>query len=635
LIYAYPEPLTYGLGDALDFERIRKKRLLQLTFAVAFSLTLIGLAQFRYHFFFEGIVLLASAGLSGSVIYLARNDYINEGANLLIFLLVATLTILLIQGAGLRDIAMFGFVGVVIFSTMIGRPRLTMILLGFITVLCAVYGLLYHLNIIIVPEQITGLETAFSLAVIFNVIGYAIISLHRDLVSAAKTITQENQRVLESKAIIEHLAHHDSLTNLPNRILAKDRLEHAIINSQRNGHKVAVLFLDLDDFKSTNDSLGHDAGDDLLIQAAQRLEARCRELDTICRIGGDEFLIIAEDLQEEWQASKLAQKILKSFDAPFQLQGGTVTCTTSIGIAIAPTDGSTFESLLKKSDIAMYNAKENGRNQFHYFNVQQQEKLQYRIILTNALKRAIETQELELLYQPKIDLATDAIVGAEALLRWHSQDFGTISPTEFIPLAEQNGFIVELGQWVIRRACQDAADFLNQSPGFTMSINVSVAQFKHTSLIQDIDEQLKRYQLPAKTLDIEITESLIADQEATIRDNLAALKARDISISIDDFGTGYSNLGYLKKFNVETLKIDRSFIYELPDNDSNKTIVKAILQICKGLDMSAVAEGVEDHGTIELLKQWGCEQAQGYYWSKPIRKSEFEALMQTGLAAAT
>ncbi len=575
------------------------------------------------------VISIASVLVNISRQYTYQNK-LDLAATYFICILFIMLVILVVRGAGLRDVSMFGFIGIVIFSTMIGRPKLTILLLSFITGLCLIYGFLYEFNVIFVPEQMTNLETGLTLSIIFGVIGYATISLHRDLVSATETISEENKRVLESKAIIEHLAHHDALTNLPNRILAKDRLDHAIVKSDRYEQKVAVLFLDLDDFKSINDTLGHDSGDELLILVAQQLEMSCRKLDTICRIGGDEFLIIAEDVQDEWQVSQLAQKILKSFSGTFQLSSGPVQCTTSIGIAIAPTDGKSFEALLKKSDMAMYVAKENGRNQFHYFNNKQQEQLQYRLTLTNALKHAIQEHELVLLYQPKIDLQDQTIIGAEALLRWNSKVFGSISPTEFIPLAEQGGLIIDIGKWVIEQACRDTAKFLKLNTDFTISVNVSIAQFKKTDLASDIMAMLAQYNLDPTVLDIEITESLIADKEQDINKNLEALRHYGISISIDDFGTGYSNLGYLKKFDVETLKIDRSFIHDLIENEYNRTIVKAILQICKGLEIKAIAEGVEDKETAQLLKLWGCHSAQGFYWSKPISQSALLTLMNQG-----
>ena len=540
------------------------------------------------------------------------------------------LLLLVVRGSGLRDVAMFGFPGIIVFSAMIGRAKLTIWLVSLTTILCLVYGLLYTFSVIQPPVQATNLETGITLSIIFIIIAYATISLHRDLVLATETIRAENKRVLESQAIIEHLAHHDGLTNLPNRILAKDRLEHAIIKADRQNHKVAVLFLDLDDFKTINDTQGHDAGDELLMLVAQQLEDNCRQLDTICRIGGDEFLIIAEEVHEEWQVSQLAQKILKSFSQTFDLLNGPIQCTTSIGIAIAPTDGKSFEALLKKSDMAMYVAKENGRNQFHYFNNKQQEQLQYRLTLTNALKKAIAENELTLVYQPKIDLADQSISGVEALLRWDSKEFGEISPNEFIPLAEKGGLIIDIGYWVIEQACQDTVKFLAINPKFTTSVNVSIAQFKNTNLVADIHNILLKYNLPPRVLDVEITETLIADNEQDINQNLQQLRNLGISISIDDFGTGYSNLGYLKKFDVETLKIDQSFIFGLSENEYNRTIVKAILQICKGLELTAIAEGVEDAQTAQLLKSWGCHAAQGYYWSKPVSQTELMNLMKQG-----
>jgi diguanylate cyclase (GGDEF)-like protein len=564
----------------------------------------------------------------GIVVKLTKKNQLDTAALVMISLIFLMLVFLVFYGSGLRDTAIFGFPGIIIFSTMIGKPKLTYGLLAATIVTVMSLSAMHSAGWISEPKLRTSYVTGLEISIIIIVIGYAIIALHGDLVNASIALRDENERVTESEKQISHIAHHDSLTNLPNRILARDRFEHALASSIRNNRKVALLFLDLDDFKSVNDSLGHEAGDELLLVIAMRLKKTCRQQDTICRLGGDEFLIIAEDIQEDWQASHLADKILTTISKEIQLKSSLIHCSASIGIALSPSDGKTFEDILKKSDIAMYHSKNNGRNQFHYFDNEQQENLQHRIDLTKALKTAVANNEFHLLYQPKVCLDKKTFTGAEALIRWESPQFGFVSPVEFIPIAEQAGLINEIGLWVIQQACSDAPLFLEHDPNFQLSINVSVAQFRNNALLNDIQTELDKNQLNPHSIDIEITESLLADKEGIAQETLKSLRAFGLSISIDDFGTGYSNLGYLKHFDVETLKIDRSFIYDLENNEQNQTIVKAILQICSGLGMNSVAEGVEDEASIRLLESWGCDIGQGYYWSKPVSLDKVIALMQ-------
>jgi len=572
--------------------------------------------------------MLGCALLAMALVHrLTEKDRLDWAANVLIGVLFVTILVLMLSGAGLRDLSIFGLPGLIIFSTMIGRLRLTYTLIILIVLICLAMGLAYSLNHLSIPQLDASFETGFSLAMIFAATGYAILTLHKDLVDAGQVILADSELLKTSQKHIEYIAHHDALTHLPNRLLAKDRFEHALLKSKRDKLQLAMLYLDLDDFKLINDSLGHAAGDTLLIQVAERLRQHTRKSDTLCHIGGDEFLIIAEGLADISSISSLASTVISALAKEHQLAGSKVYCPASIGIALAPADADSFEDIMQTADLAMYQAKDLGRNTFCFFNSEQQQKLQYRLDLTAQMRTAIENNEFTLLYQPKIDLQSETIVGAEALLRWQNGHFGAIGPEQFIPLAEKNGLIGEIGRWVLATACHDTRAFLDTLPSFHISINVSVAQFKNTDLSAEIGELLARYQLKPSVIDIEITESILADQVGDIRNNLAGLRRLGVSLSIDDFGTGYSNLGYLKHFDVQTLKIDRSFIQDLTHSEYNQTIVRAILQICKGLDLKAVAEGVEDKQTLEILKAWQCETAQGYYWAKPLAKSALMALL--------
>lgn len=611
----------------MKFSLVRKKRLKQLTFGVAITLTLIAIMQVIYGFWLEAIMLACALLAMVGVDQLTRRDRLDGAANLLVGVLFVTILILMLTGAGLRDLSLFGLPGLIIFSTMIGRAHLTYTVVALIIFICLALGLAYSLDYLSVPPMVASFETGFSSAMIFAVTAYAIQVLHKDLVDAGQVIMAENERFKASQKHIVYIAQHDALTNLPNRLLAKDRFEHALLKSRRDNRQLAALYLDLDDFKSINDSLGHLLGDNLLIQVAERLRQTVRKSDTICRLGGDEFLILAEGLADIASISNLATTVMIALAKEYQLAGSLVHCSASIGIALAPSDADSFEGIMKNADLAMYQAKDLGRNTFCFFNNEQQQKVQYRLDLTAQMRMAIQNNELTLLYQPKIDLYSEKIVGAEALLRWQNNRFGAIGPDHFIPLAEQNGLIAEIGRWVLDTACRDTQTFLKTLPSFHISVNVSVAQFKNTDLASEIAEILDFYRLKPAVMDIEITESILADQVSDIRNNLAGLRRLGVSLSIDDFGTGYSNLGYLKHFDVQTLKIDRSFIQDLTKSEYNQTIVRAILQICKGLDLTAVAEGVEDRQTLDLLKSWQCETAQGFYWAKPISKAALVELL--------
>jgi len=617
----------------LNIGTIRKKRLKQLAHVAGVGLFLITAIQVFYSLWFDAVIL-GCATLAMGVIY--RLIYVNRldwAANSLIGLLFFTIMVMIFTGLGLRDEAVFALPGLIVYSTMIARLALTYTLIALILFLCLFMGVGYSLDYWTVAPMTTSFETGFSLAMIFAASSYAIVVSHKDLVKAGGLIQAENERFKASQEHIEFIAHHDSLTNLPNRLLAKDRFEHALQKTKRAHQQLAILYLDLDDFKSVNDTLGHESGDHLLVQVAQRLVSITRENDTICRLGGDEFLIIAEDLTDAASISNLASKILNTLAQEFRLSGSLVHCSASIGIALAPTDADSFEGILKNADLAMYNAKDLGRNTFCFFNNEQQQRVQDRLNLTTQMRTAIQNNELTLLYQPKIDLKSERIIGAEALLRWHNAEFGAISPVQFIPMAEQNGLIGDIGRWVLETACRDTGAFLTALPSFHISVNVSVAQFKNTNLAAEISALLTRYHLPPAVMDIEITESILAEQVNDVRNNLAGLRQLGVSLSIDDFGTGYSNLAYLKNFDVQTLKIDQSFIQDLAHSQHNQTIVKAILQICKGLDMTAVAEGVEDRQTLALLQSWQCDMAQGFYWSKPITKAALIARLANEVLA--
>ena len=412
---------------------------------------------------------------------------------------------------------------------------------------------------------------------------------------------------------IRHMAKHDSLTGLPNRAAFRDDMDQALKRTRR-GQMIAAMCLDLDHFKNVNDTLGHLIGDKLLCMVAGRLKETVRETDTIARLGGDEFAVLQVGLDRPEAASSLAQRIITAINQPYDIEGHQVVVSTSVGIAIAPNDGSTTEQLLRNADMALYRAKSDGRSVFRYFEAEMDQQLQARRSLEIDLRNAVANGEFELMYQPQVDAVTEEITGCEALLRWNSPSRGMVSPAEFIPLAEEIGLIVPIGEWVLKEACCEAATWPN---GARVAVNLSPAQFKSRSVMQSVINALAVSGLAANRLELEITESvLLNDNEATLA-TLHQLRSFGIKISMDDFGTGYSSLSYLRSFPFDKIKIDRSFIKDISDKGDCAAIVKAVAGLGKGLGIATTAEGVETVEQLQKVRSEGCTEVQGYFFSAP------------------
>lgn len=426
-------------------------------------------------------------------------------------------------------------------------------------------------------------------------------------------------------ARIRQLAHFDVLTGLPNRTLLTDRVNQATSYAQRNEEALTLMFFDLDRFKNVNDSLGHDTGDQLLIQVAHRIQSTLREEDTIARIGGDEFVLLLPSTNAD-AASRVAEKVLQLFTQPFQIGNHSLTITPSIGIAVYPEDGADFEKMLKSADIAMYRAKRAGRNNFQFFTAKMQEDSIRVMQLEAALQHAIGLEQFTLNYQPQLSLETGQVIGVEALLRWQHPEYGWVSPAEFIPVAEETGDILKIGAWVIEEAVRQAKVWLDAGyPPIKVAVNLSAAQFRHPHLPETVSNILKAAELPPELIELELTESVSMDDPLAaiaVMDNLAA---RGVRMSIDDFGTGYSSLSYLKRFKVYKLKIDQSFVRDIMTDPEDRAIVNSIISLAKSLGMKTIAEGVETTGQVEYLKECQCDEVQGYYFSKPLPANEFEA----------
>lgn len=446
------------------------------------------------------------------------------------------------------------------------------------------------------------------------------------------TIAADITRRKAAEQKIEFMAHHDALTQLPNRTLLEERFRQAVELARQENTQVALLFIDLDHFKAINDSFGHSIGDAYLIEIARRLSASVRVADTICRQGGDEFLIVLNGVSHREDILPVLSKLKHRLQEPVLIEGHELSVSMSIGVAMYPLDGTSFDELLKKSDLAMYQAKQEGKNTYRFFNDRLTEEASGQHRLRTALKYAVEEQRLTLYYQPQINLATGSIVGAEALLRWEHPEKGMISPVDFIPIAEESGLIIPIGEWVIGEACRQAAAWKAKGLGaLSISVNLSTVQFKNHELEETILRALNESGLEPERLELELTESLLIHDLALVQGTIQRLKEIGVRISIDDFGTGYSSLAYLKRLDIDRLKIDRSFIQDLAHDPEDHAIVQAIIQMANSLQLTTIAEGVEDLDTLDCLHRLQCDEAQGFYFAKPMAATEFSEFVGKSL----
>jgi diguanylate cyclase len=428
---------------------------------------------------------------------------------------------------------------------------------------------------------------------------------------------------------MSHLAEHDELTSLPNRALLNDRLKHGITLARRHGRQMAVLFIDLDHFKHINDSLGHLIGDQILKAVARRIALCIRDSDTVSRQGGDEFIVLLSEVNRAEDAESIAEKIRLAVMVPYTIDSHYLHLTASIGVSVYPDDGEDATALIQYADTAMYHAKRKGRNNSQFFKDDMNARAAERQILTADLCHALTRNEFYLVYQPIINLVSGAITSFEALIRWRHPIRGTLTPADFIPIAEECGLVIPIGEWVLREACAQAQQWLAADLAFeTMAVNISAVEFRSDQFFDGVCRILRTTGLDRRYLTLELTETAVMrDFEAT-RIVLQALSAMGVRIAVDDFGTGYSNLSYLKRFPINTLKLDRSFIHDLPESADACTIVSSVIRMAHCLRLRVVAEGVETLQQLQFLKAHDCGEGQGYYFSKPVDPSECESLLQ-------
>lgn len=551
-----------------------------------------------------------------------------------IYLLISTLSLMLfalaLTGAGIFDLAALGFPGLLVFAATLGGGRLFSITLA-LTMIQAFLLSGLAIEGLIIPHvpSLRWVHVMF-ITIIFSVTGFSVYVLVKDIKKLMLSLQIENQKVEESHAHIQHLAHHDPLTNLPNRLYGEQLFASMFMLCNQNEKNVAVFFLDLDNFKPVNDALGHSAGDTLLKMVSEKLQTSLLHEHHLIRFGGDEFIILAPCEKDIESVKSLAKTIMQACEAEFDILDTKIAITASLGVAIAPLHGDDFKQLCRKADVAMYHSKQHGRNTFHIYEARLDSEGEDRFSLLQMLRSAVQTSQFEMYYQPIVNLNDGSTPALEALIRWPQDDGSFIPPDSFIPIAESSGLIVEIGQWVINEVCKFGAQM--QKNGYTnlrIAINISAVQFRDNSLVAVVTNALKRHDIPASMLELELTESLFINDKDGIAQQINQLRELGIAIAIDDFGTGYSNLNYLRSFNATTLKIDRSFIGALGKDKYDKPLIAAIVNMAKSLGLKTVAEGIEDEAALATLMELGCEFGQGYYWSKPVPSRSAHQLLKS------
>lgn len=612
------------VSEALS--RLRRNRVMQISVVTGIGVALALFVARNITFTIFSTALLALV----VTYFLAYKHQLSASIYLLITTLSLMLFALAITGAGIFDLAALGFPGLLVFAATLGGGRLFSVTLALTMAQSLLLsGLAIEGYITPHVPSLRWVHLMF-ITIIFSVTGFSVYVLVKDIKKLMLSLQIENQKVEESHAHIQHLAHHDPLTNLPNRLFGEQLFATMLENCRNNGKNVAVFFLDLDNFKPVNDAMGHAAGDKLLQMVSDKLQASLLPEHHLVRFGGDEFIILAPCEQDSGSVTTLAKTIMHACDAEFDILQTQVAITASLGVAVAPLHGDDFKQLCRKADVAMYHSKQNGRNTFHIYETHLDSEGEDRFLLLQMLRTATQTSQFEMYYQPIVNLSNGSTPALEALIRWPQDDGSFITPDTFIPVAEASGLIIEIGQWVINEVCLFGAQM--QKLGYKdlrIAINISAVQFRDNTLINIVTSALKQHSIPASMLELELTESLFINDKDGIAQQINELRALGIAIAIDDFGTGYSNLNYLRSFNATTLKIDRSFIGALGKDKYDKPLIAAIVNMAKSLGLKTVAEGIEDEAALATLMELGCEFGQGYYWSKPLPARSAHQLLKS------
>ncbi len=605
--------------------KLRSRRLVQIASLTIAGLVIIGGRSLLNDRLPQASMLGLGIATLVFCIVLNRRGYTDEANLLLIVSLSVMVSGLMWRGQGLSDSALLAFPAVLVAAGLLLRPR-QFVALSVAMVLMAV-AIAVTTQMGWRTDQINDTLTsrAVDATIILGITGFAVWVMIGDLQRILRRLRVQVERYRESQNNLTYVSQHDALTQLPNRLLGRSRIEQALAQGRRQSRHVALMFIDLDNFKAVNDSLGHSAGDEFLRQIAQRLKNAVRKADIVSRQGGDEFLIGITDLVAGTSISTVADKLLKAVNAPLVIAGVELTGSCSIGISLYPNDGTDFETLLRNADISVSHAKDAGRNLFRMYDPSMHAQFQENLQLVAGLRLALANKEFDLHYQPVVDILSGNMVGAEALVRWNRDGKGLVPPSEFIPAAERSGLIVELGERVLHEACRQMAQWMASGlPAFTLAVNLSPVQFRRGDVEAVVASALAASGLNPALLELELTESTLIQDSETFIVSLQKLKALGLRIAIDDFGTGYSNLSYLQRFAIDKLKIDQSFVRQLMRGPQDQAIVSAIIQIARSLQLTTTAEGIEDDATRQRLAELGCLQGQGYLFARPMPAAQFE-----------
>jgi diguanylate cyclase (GGDEF)-like protein len=600
------------------------RRFMLVSLAIEVALVLEAIENLAKHAWFNLGLFIAGAIMVIVSMLLARAQRRAQAGLVLIWSMALMMQLLVLHGQGLRDIGMIAYPAILVTGSLILSRRALAVLGAWVIASALLQGSAEALGWThyVVPE--VGWNSVADCLAIMGVTGACVWVMSHEMQDTLENLRTEMDRSRTSQALSEHLASHDHLTGLPNRAALQTLLENALARAARKDSMVAVLFLDLDDFKAVNDSAGHAAGDALLKSVAARLGHALRASDTVSRQGGDEFVIVLDEIASLEGVSRVVEKILGALSAPVVLGHGEVAISCSIGVSLFPQDGSDADTLLKKADVAMYQAKAAGRNTYALFDERSNDRLLQQIQITQALGRAMSGGELTLHYQPQMNLIDNSVIGAEALLRWNSLALGSISPQQFVPIAESSGRIIEIGSWVLMEACLQCMRWEREGlAGMRVSVNVSAVQLARGDLVRAVGDALAASGLEPARLELELTESVFIHDTDRIIATVTQLKKLGVRLAMDDFGTGYSSLSYLTRFQLDTIKIDKSFVMRLRKGGDDAAIASAIIQMADALNLSTIAEGIETREALQFLREHGCSIGQGFLFSRPISASAY------------